>query len=123
MITATKQHVAANYLTSGKWSSKQLAEGIMESMGAFNKAHKHAEMLSGRKRTEIDSRMEKDLDYVHRKYEEQIKEHWTKPTPTEAEIASELAGKEFEAYEQQMLEELAMQTSEILRIIKRKEKK
>lgn len=85
-------------------------------------AHKHKNMLSGNANSEVQSRMEKDLEYVHHKYEEEIKASWTPPTPDEEAIAYELACKPFEEYEQKVMNELIAQTNGILRYIKRDER-
>jgi len=122
LIDVTKSRIAGNYLKSGNYSSKQLAEGIMQSMDFAHKAHRHKEMQLGKTNTRVDSVMQKDLDVVHNKYEEEIKAHWTKPTPDEEEIARELAEGEFEAYQQKMTDELIAQTVGILKFIKANER-
>lgn len=94
----------------------------MKSMDFAHKARRHKEMQIGKVNSRVDSVMQKDLDVVHNKYEEEIKAHWTEPTPTEEEIAYELAESEFEAYQQKMTDELIAQTIGILKFIKANER-
>lgn len=95
LLAETKNHIAETYAKSLGYNNRQLAEGILNMVEFDRRAREMVSAMSGNSSITAHKHASKEIDYVHRKYGQEIREAWQEPTPTDKEIAYELAEKDF----------------------------
>lgn len=104
LIALKKAHISHNYIES-KFTTTQLAEGLLNLMDFDKQAIDHLSMMNGSYNAEVSKVHSSEIDHVHSAMGDVIRSEW-KNTPTEEEIAQEIAANDALAYIDDEMEKL-----------------